>query len=753
MFNNTLQCEYYTVEDFPNILNTIAKNGGIKLCGTDRHNRYLDISASFDIETTNFKTENKLALMYIWQFAITDDTTGIIYPIVGRTWEDFILLVDIINNIMACCGDAYNFYFPIYIHNFSFEYFFIKHYIDILETFVTKSNTPLYARTKYIEFRCSYFLSGCGLASLPNFIDNLDPSIKKLVGDLDYSKIRTPETELTDEEIAYCLNDVRLLNAYISQKRKEDGDISNISLTKTGYARRFVNKITMGDDANRKIHKKTIKELEFHNGAEFQAVTKAYMGGHTAANPLNNGIILEDVTCYDFTSSYPAVMVYSDNFPISYICSKSNMNEQQLKIELGLNHAVVAKFKFTHIRPYVNKNGSLRNFDSFIPSSKCLALNGERLNNGKVESADYLEIYATDMDFRTYELMYKWDIVELENVHIYKTGYLPRNTIMAVLQLYEKKTTLKGVEGKELEYTLSKELLNALYGMSVTSPLKDVLAFDGKKWRPQNKHGWIDEIYKDKEEKYLEDKINEYNRRINRGKISIPYIQGIYISAIARYNLSLGIVASGVKDLFCYSDTDSIYVQYADNIKDFITDYNTMIEQKMLKMCKYYGFNENVWRPKSIDGEEKPLGYWDFDGHSKYFKTLGAKRYIKLDDNDNFKITIAGLGKKDGAVYLSEYDDAAVITGKNITLKNYKKVFDAFKIGLEIPAERTGKLTHTIFSGDYKGTLIDYKGKEYKYHILGGVNLEPASFEMSMSKDYIAFLEHLSDYTQETYYN
>ena len=182
MFNNKLQCEYYTVNDFPEILTTIAQNGGIKICGEGKKIRYVDITSSFDIEVTNFKDfGHKISLMYIWQFAVTDDTTGIIYPIIGRTWEDFQELIDIINTVMQSCIGDYEFYWPIYIHNLSYEYSFIKHYVNILDTFVTKANSPLYARTKFIEFRCSYYLAGCGLKSLPQFIDNLDPSIQNQV--------------------------------------------------------------------------------------------------------------------------------------------------------------------------------------------------------------------------------------------------------------------------------------------------------------------------------------------------------------------------------------------------------------------------------------------------------------------------------------------------------------------------------------------------------------------------------------------
>ena len=52
-------------------------------------------------------------------------------------------------------------------------------------------------------------------------------------------------------------------------------------------------------------------------------------------------------------------------------------------------------------------------------------------------------------------------------------------------------------------------------------------------------------------------------------------------------------------------------------------------------MCAFYGFDyEKDLCPKTIEGETKPLGVWDYDGHYDEFKSLGAKRYIGRSDID-----------------------------------------------------------------------------------------------------------------------
>ena len=52
---------------------------------------YYDIGSGFDIETTNFrKNEKWYATMYIWQWSFDDLT------VIGRTWDEFKEMVEIL---------------------------------------------------------------------------------------------------------------------------------------------------------------------------------------------------------------------------------------------------------------------------------------------------------------------------------------------------------------------------------------------------------------------------------------------------------------------------------------------------------------------------------------------------------------------------------------------------------------------------------------------------------------------------------
>ena len=68
---------------------------------------------------------------------------------------------------------------------------------------------------------------------------------------------------------------------------------------------------------------------------------------------------------------------------------------------------------------------------------------------------------------------YTWDKIEIWNLHIYQKGYLPKDFIKGVIELIYKKTTLKGVEGEEVNYMQSKQNLNASFGMALTKIIQN----------------------------------------------------------------------------------------------------------------------------------------------------------------------------------------------------------------------------------------------------------------------------------------
>ena len=65
-----------------------------------------------------------------------------------------------------------------------------------------------------------------------------DLPVKKQVGDLDYTLIRTPNTEITTQEMKYCENDCLVIYYYIQRELETYERVDKIPLTSTGHVRR-----------------------------------------------------------------------------------------------------------------------------------------------------------------------------------------------------------------------------------------------------------------------------------------------------------------------------------------------------------------------------------------------------------------------------------------------------------------------------------------------------------------------------------
>ena len=207
--------------------------------------------------------------------------------------------------------------------------------------------------------------------------------------------------------------------------------------------------------------------------------------------------------------------------------------------------------------------------------------------------------------------------------------------------------------------------MNSIYGMSVTAVVRDTIVYDGK-WEtfPAD----------------VEEQIDDYNKSFNR---FLYYPWGIWVTAYARRNLWYGIISMG--DDYVYADTDSIKFLNYDKHKPFIEWYNNMIEEKLKKICSLYKIPFNRMKPKTQEGVVALIGVWDLDGQYSRFKTLGAKRYlVEHKATGELELTVAGLSKSNGLEYMKRkcnYDNS--------------KVFEMFDDELYIPAEETGKNTHT----------------------------------------------------------
>ena len=693
------------MEYFTNLTPDLLDNLNISEINTNKKVTYLNIGSAFDIETTSMIINGeKFAFSYIWQFGI-----GLNNVYYGRTWAE---LLDFLTDLKSLLKLDENRRLVIYVHNLGYEFQFMRKYFNWVNIFAVDERKPIKALCDLgIEFRDSYILSGYSLA---NTAKNLNKhKIEKLVGDLDYSLIRHTKTELTPAEFKYCENDILIILAYIDEQIEQYKDISKIPLTNTGRVRTYVRNACYYDNTSHKKsnkgkytrYRKIMIDLTLDKKSYLQLKT-AFMGGFTHSNPHLTGMTLNNVGSIDLTSSYPAVMC-AEKYPMSRPKELKPNSYSELK-ELMKSYCIVADIK------YIGLENTL-GYESYISESKCRNLKNPNINNGRIFDADELEITLTDVDINIIEKVYKWEKLAIRNVVGFVKGYLPKAIIESILNLYQDKTTLKGVQGKEVEYLLSKGMLNSVYGMCVTDIVKDNAIYnDESNW------GF--------EKVVIDDEIEKYNLSKNR---FLYYAWGIYVTAYARRNLWTGILAVGQD--YVYSDTDSIKALNYDNHAKYVEHYNINILNKLNIMCNELGFDPKLLTPKTVKGIEKPLGVWEFEGNYDRFKTLGAKRYL-VQEGEEYTLTVAGLSKANGMEYIKEL-------GEN----NPDKIFNLFNDQLYIPSNKTGKMTHTYIDNEQAHLITDFQGNINLEHAETGVHLGECDFTLSISDQYLSFLNNLKN--------
>jgi len=671
--------------------------------------KYFNVESAFDIETSSVMLENeqKFAFMYEWTFGIKDKN----FICYGRTWEEFKDLCRQLQEYFLLDSEHI---LVVYVHNLSYEFQFMRKYFNWLDVFAVDERKPVKALCSYgIEFRDSYILSGYSLEKLAENL--VSHNIKKLVGDLDYNLTRTHITELTENELAYCNNDVEIVLAYINEQIEQYGSITKIPMTNTGRVRNFVkDKCYFTEKNHRKSskgkyqrYKELMNELTLTTG-EYTMLKRCFMGGFTHASMLYSGKLLHDVASIDFTSSYPYVML-SEKFPMSKPEKVNPTKEQFLKWVNDDNVGLMFVVRFKGLQ-------SKLSFETYLSESKCDVLENPIINNGRVFKADTVQTTITDIDFKILYKCYTWDIIEIANVHKFYMQYLPKPILLAIVELYEKKTTLKDVSGKEVEYLVNKGMLNSVYGMCVTDIVRDNISY---------KDDWQLEKYTIE---MMNEQIEKYNSSSNR---FLYYPWGVWVTAYARKNLWNGILEIGID--YVYSDTDSVKFLNYEKHKEYINRYNLDVERKLKKMCKFRQIEFERLKPKTIKGVEKMIGVWDFEGIYTHFKTLGAKRYlVRSKKDEKLHLTVAGLSKQNGVEYMLR-----------ICNNDYEKVFANFNDDLYIPENETGKHTHTYIDSPITSMITDYQNNVVEVTALSGVHLSPCEFTLSISRQYSKFLHDL----------
>ena len=180
---------------------------------------------------------------------------------------------------------------------------------------------------------------------------------------------------------------------------------------------------------------------------QYKMLKYAFQGGFTHCSAWYQGKVVKDVGSYDFTSSYPAVIV-SEQFPMGKgeritIDSRETFNKNISA------YCCVFDIEFINIRPKVD-------IDHPISESKCFFKEGHVCDNGRIVSADRIRTTITEQDYFIYKDFYEWDHMSVGKFYRFRRGYLPTDFVKAVLKLYNDKT------GKHEEKLLPKKIVSII---------------------------------------------------------------------------------------------------------------------------------------------------------------------------------------------------------------------------------------------------------------------------------------------------
>ena len=377
----------------------------------------------------------KFALPYIWQFSFNDT----VYY--GRNIYSF-------KNVLEDLPSDVE--FIIWIHNLAYEFCFLINFLTVKKVFARAPHKPMYVifeEFPNITFKCSFILTNLSLEKWGKQL-----GFEKLKT-LDYSaSLRTPYSELSDLEMAYCSRDCEIVYRGILDhigegfgKYKNVWDIPN---TSTGKIRRIVKKKTIYDYEYMKDMKKLIPK----DPEEVTRLQRLFAGGFTHGNRKYLDQIVGPGEHGDFSSSYPYEIV-SKKYPYNRWCYFGKKLPDPKTFEY---RAYIIELKFTGLKCIT--------WTTYISGAKSRG-KGILLDNGRVLKAD--ELYTgpiTEQDYITICNHYTWDSIECLGCWVAHKRYLPTVIVDYVLSLYEDKTKLKGVIGEETRYNISKTYVNGVFG-------------------------------------------------------------------------------------------------------------------------------------------------------------------------------------------------------------------------------------------------------------------------------------------------
>lgn len=551
----------------------------------------------------------------------------------------------------------------VFFHNLAYDWEFIERFMFAQMGFPEKQLNTKPHYPIQIEFPGSFILRDSLILlqrKLEKAAQDLGVQHQKAVGTWDYEKIRDQSTPLTNEQWHYAefdtLSGAECIEAYMQGLQK---NLAFLPLTATGIPRGDLRNIAKENRWHDKYQKMVLPY-------ELYVILSEYVshGGYTHGNRhFIDFLIKELVRCYDIASSYPFILT-AFKFPMGAFKEMPYVKYTDIMDNMD-DYAFF--FKAIMIKPQLKRDEMPMPYLQF---SKCTHTINAVMDNGRIISAEYAEIWLTEYDLAIILDQYKFakDGLQIVSCYMSAKAYLPRWFTDYVFSKFEAKTRLKHKD--KVLYTLAKGTANSLFGMTMQRVIKDNIEENYQSLEPNERYATAP----------VEDPKAQYEKEIAKSTSFLPFQWSCWVTSAAAYRLfELG---KCVKTWY-YSDTDSCYGSGWDPKK--IEAFNNKAKEQL---------KANGYGPVIHEGREYWLGVAesdpDEDVYTEY-KYMGAKRYAGRNKADGkVHITVAGVPKKEGAACLHD----------NMEEFAPGKVFDG---------ETTGKKTHTYIPSEI---YIDERGNE-----------------------------------------
>ena len=545
-----------------------------------------------DFETTGEAqyNEEKETRVYLYHFRNLDETISNYGIKIEDFIKDLFQVLEEQNKKKILC----------YFHNLSFDgsfilpYFYKTYkYIDvdedtklqdgdftcIVDDFKNIYQIRLKLDSKELEFRDSY-------RNIPTSIEELGKAfgLPKLNETHNYTEFKNYKSleEVTEEEIKYITNDVRILVKAVNYMLKEG--MGGLTFSSSAYN-------------NLKMHNHTFFKEQLEKPKDDMInliIDRSCKGGFTNYNPIYRNRIIEDVISFDYNSLYPAVML-EDEMPYG----EPLLYENESEIEEHPN------YRLRIYCLYVKE--ATCNYDSipFIGTKKSIF--GVAYDYSREIKDSIICLWEDEYKLFKYNYTGDWDITNI-------VAFKSRRFLFKKF-LYDKIKTKEEASAElhhldDIKDTMSEEEYIDKKAMQEMKKRVAKLYMNGV----SGKFGMKDTRFSSYISGYNRDGSLEFSEKASTTQY---YYRAIYskITSGGRCRL-ISHIEENV-DRVLYWDTDSIYL-----------------------------IGKEVPSSIQANCDDNRIGALKYEGHYKKMKVIKAKCYIKELDNGELVKSIAGATKE-----------------------------------------------------------------------------------------------------------